>query len=155
MKFEEFGLSLPVLNALSEKGYENPTPIQAKAIPHILKGEDLLGSAQTGTGKTAAFAIPMIQNLTQVTPPTKGHGRKIRALVLAPTRELASQILDNFLSYGKNTPLKYLAIYGGVSQFAQEKSLQRGVDIVVATPADLSICLTSELWTYQASKSLC
>jgi len=154
MKFEEFGLSLPVLNALSEKGYENPTPIQAKAIPHILKGEDLLGSAQTGTGKTAAFAIPMIQNLTQVTPPTKGHGRKIRALVLAPTRELASQILDNFLSYGKNTPLKYLAIYGGVSQFAQEKSLQRGVDIVVATPGRLVDLLNQRIVDLSSIKIL-
>lgn len=137
MKFEEFGLSQPVMEAIAAQGYHTPTPIQAKAIPHALRGEDLLGSAETGTGKTAAFAIPIIHNLSGEGAPPKGHGRKIRALVVAPTRELASQILDSFQNYGKNTPLKFTAIYGGVSQFAQEKAIQRGVDIVVATPGRL------------------
>ncbi len=137
MKFENFGLSPAIMQALSTKGYTTPTPIQNQAIPVAMRGDDLLGSAETGSGKTAAFAIPVLHNLTQKGNPPKGHGRKIRALVIAPTRELSSQILDSFYAYGANTPLKFTAIYGGVPQSGQERALRNGADVVIATPGRL------------------
>ena len=134
--FNELDLIEPILSALESEGYTQPTPIQEQSIPTILKGKDLLGCAQTGTGKTAAFAIPMLQLLHRPHANTKGP-RAIKALVLTPTRELAIQIEESFKSYGKNLPLKYQVIFGGVGQKAQTDALQRGVDILVATPGRL------------------
>lgn len=137
MKFSEMGLAEPVLKAIEVEGYHTPSPIQAQAIPVVMSGRDVLGCAQTGTGKTAAFALPTIHRLINRGNPPKGHGRKIRALVIAPTRELANQICDSFLAYGKNTPLRTIAIYGGVSQGLQVRALRHGVDILIATPGRL------------------
>ncbi len=137
MTFQQMGLSEPILRAVSAAGYTQPTPIQAQAIGPVLAGRDLLGCAQTGTGKTAAFALPIVHRLTQGDPPRKGHGRRIRALVLSPTRELAVQISESFLTYGAETPLRVATILGGVSQHSQARALKHGVDIVVATPGRL------------------
>ncbi|TDX86241.1 DEAD/DEAH box helicase [Epilithonimonas xixisoli] len=133
MNFEELGLIKPILDALKAQGYEQPTPIQEKAIPSILQKKDLLGSAQTGTGKTAAFAIPILQNLSE----KDSHRNQIKALILTPTRELAIQIEENFQAYGKHLKLKSLVVFGGVKQHAQEQQLKRGVDILIATPGRL------------------
>lgn len=133
MNFEELGLIKPILDALKAQGYEQPTPIQEKAIPSILQKKDLLGSAQTGTGKTAAFAIPILQNLSE----KDQHRNQIKALILTPTRELAIQIEENFQAYGKNLKLRSLVIFGGVKQHQQEQQLKRGVDILIATPGRL------------------
>jgi len=116
--------------------YATPTPIQEKAIPHVLEGKDLLGSAQTGTGKTAAFALPILHRLAGESRNVRGR-RVVRSLVLTPTRELAMQIGDSFGDYGRHTGLRHAVIYGGVSQRPQEQALQRGVDILVATPGRL------------------
>ncbi|TWI89026.1 DEAD/DEAH box helicase [Chitinophaga japonensis] len=138
MSFEQLQLIAPVLEALSNEGYTNPTPIQQQSIPIILQQQDLLGCAQTGTGKTAAFAIPLLQLLHQQGQgiPPRGQ-RNIRALVLTPTRELAIQIGESFAAYGKYLPLRHLVIFGGVSQHAQVEALRKGVDILVATPGRL------------------
>ncbi len=133
MTFQELGLNAPILKALTEQGYETPSPIQQKAIPHALQGRDVLGCAQTGTGKTCAFATPILQRLAAEKP----QGRPIRALILTPTRELALQIQESFEAYGKHLPLRSVVIFGGVSQKPQEESLRRGVDILVATPGRL------------------
>lgn len=133
MKFSDLKIIKPILDALAQQGYENPTPIQEKAIPPILQKKDLLGSAQTGTGKTAAFAIPILQNLSE----NKEHYKNIKALILTPTRELAIQIEENFQAYGKNLPLKTTVIFGGVKQHQQEQNLRRGIDILIATPGRL------------------
>lgn len=133
MNFTDLKLIEPIAKALQEEGYTQPTPIQQKAIPNILQGRDLLGTAQTGTGKTAAFAIPILQNLSL----KKEKNRHIKALILTPTRELAIQIEESFHAYGRHIPLKTLVIFGGVKQGAQEQSLKRGVDILVATPGRL------------------
>lgn len=122
--------------ALESEGYEKPTEIQEQAIPKLLEGHDLLGVAQTGTGKTAAFALPILQKLNEQEP-TSNNKRKIKALVLAPTRELAVQISDSFKVYSKNLKLRTLVVYGGVSQHPQTKRLRQGVDILVATPGRL------------------
>ena len=137
MLFKDLNLIKPILDALDEEGYTSPTPIQQQAIPTILTGRDLLGCAQTGTGKTAAFAIPMLQQLAK--PITmQGHGqRPIRALVLTPTRELAIQIQESFNAYGRHLRLRNLVIFGGVNQNPQVDALRRGVDILVATPGRL------------------
>ena len=135
LSFEELNLITPILNALKTEGYTTPTPIQLQAIPHLLAGSDLLGYAQTGTGKTAAFALPILQYLDHHKKPKSP--RKIRALVLAPTRELAAQISDSFHSYGRNLKLSYSAIFGGVGHDRQIQSLSRGVDVLVATPGRL------------------
>ncbi len=134
MKFEELGINKEILNALYKQGYEKPSEIQAKAIPYILEGKDVLGLAQTGTGKTAAFAVPTIQNLSKNKVTGK---RKIRSLVLTPTRELAIQVYDSFVNYAKNTKIRSSVIYGGVGQGAQVRSLQQGCDVLVATPGRL------------------
>lgn len=135
MTFKELNIQEPVLKALSEKGYEKPTPIQEQAIPVALSGSDLLGIAQTGTGKTAAFAIPVIQWLNRK-PATTGK-RKIRALVLTPTRELAIQIDECFRDYARHTDVKHTVIFGGVKQSGQVEKLKAGVDVLVATPGRL------------------
>jgi ATP-dependent RNA helicase RhlE len=135
--FEQLSLIEPILNALKNEGYTTPTPIQEQAIPSILEGRDLLGCAQTGTGKTAAFAIPVLQLLCKekfTGQPKKGG---IKALILTPTRELAIQIEESFAAYGKNLGLKQLVIFGGVSQGAQTNALRNGVDILIATPGRL------------------
>ena len=136
MTFENLNIIEPILKALKAEGYEKPTPIQAEAIPVLLNKQDLLGCAQTGTGKTAAFAIPILQILHTENANQKGP-RPIKALILTPTRELAIQIDESFQSYGKNTSLKHLVIFGGVSQHSQVNSLRAGVDILVATPGRL------------------
>lgn len=135
--FDELNLIEPILSALKTEGYTQPTPIQEQSIPTILKSKDLLGCAQTGTGKTAAFAIPMLQLLHNPHANTKGPKTPIRALVLTPTRELAIQIEESFKAYGRNLPLRHLVIFGGVGQKAQTDALHRGVDILVATPGRL------------------
>ena len=136
MLFTDLKLIEPILRALQEEGYTQPTPIQEQAIPFILNGRDLLGCAQTGTGKTAAFAIPMLQLLTK--PYAQKPGQKnIRALILTPTRELAIQIEESFNAYGRHLRLKNQVIFGGVSQVPQTQALQRGTDILVATPGRL------------------
>jgi ATP-dependent RNA helicase RhlE len=136
MSFENLHLIEPVLRALKEEGYTVPTPIQAKAIPLVLHKKDILGVAQTGTGKTAAFAMPIIQLLSQEARPPHGK-RAIRSLILTPTRELAIQIGESFASYGRHTDLKYKVIFGGVSQHGQVTALHSGVDVLIATPGRL------------------
>jgi ATP-dependent RNA helicase RhlE len=136
MSFENLNLIEPILKALKTEGYTTPTPIQAQAIPIILQHKDLLGCAQTGTGKTAAFAIPTLQLLHQDRLAHKEQ-KTIKALILTPTRELALQIGESFSAYGKHTGLKNLVIFGGVSQNPQVDALRRGVDILVATPGRL------------------
>ena len=136
MKFEELNLIPPILSALKARGYTTPTPIQEEAIPVILEGKDLLGCAQTGTGKTAAFAIPLLQILHEEHKNGKGP-RAVKALILTPTRELAIQIGGSFAAYGKHTGLRNCVIYGGVPQTAQTNALKTGVDILVATPGRL------------------
>jgi len=131
--FTDLKLIKPILDALQQEGYTQPTPIQQKSIPHILEGRDLLGTAQTGTGKTAAFAIPILQNLTE----KNLKNNHIKALILTPTRELAIQIEESFNAYGRNLKLRNLVVFGGVKQGAQENALRRGVDILVATPGRL------------------
>ena len=135
MKFKNLKIIEPILKALAEEGYKAPTPIQEQAILHALEGKDILGCAQTGTGKTAAFAIPIIQNIYGQS--NKGSSRKIQSLILTPTRELAVQIEESFKTYGRYTNLKYGTVYGGVSQKPQTEKLRRGVDVLVATPGRL------------------
>ena len=132
--FARFGLRAPVLRAVAAEGYSTPTPIQVQAIPHVMQGRDLLGCAQTGTGKTAAFALPLLHRMSD---PAQARRRGPRVLVLAPTRELAVQIADSFRVYGKYVSLNYGVILGGVSQGTQVAALRRGVDVLVATPGRL------------------
>ncbi|MBS1624410.1 MAG: DEAD/DEAH box helicase, partial [Bacteroidetes bacterium] len=135
MTFQELNLIEPILRALQTEGYTNPTPIQAQSIPLTLQQRDVLGCAQTGTGKTAAFAIPILQLLNAEKPgATK---REIRSLILTPTRELAIQIGESFTAYGKHTGLKHTVIFGGVGQAPQVSALKSGVDILIATPGRL------------------
>ncbi|MCI8525403.1 MAG: DEAD/DEAH box helicase, partial [Oscillospiraceae bacterium] len=135
MTFESLQLMPALLRAVAEMGYEAPSPIQAAAIGPVLQGRDLIGCAQTGTGKTAAFAIPILQRLHSRAD--KSH-KPIRALILTPTRELALQIQENFTLYGKYLDLRSTVIFGGVGQAPQVEALQRGVDILVATPGRLN-----------------
>ncbi len=133
MKFNELGLSAELLRAVEEQGYETPTPIQREAIPHILAGHDILAGAQTGTGKTAGFTLPLLQLL-------KNHEsgpRLPRALILTPTRELAAQVNESVQTYGKYCPVRTMEIYGGVSARPQITKIRRGVDVVIATPGRL------------------
>lgn len=136
MLFKDLNIIEPIQKALIEAGYVNPTPIQEQSIPVLLKGRDFLGCAQTGTGKTAAFAIPILQNIEQ-NQKKLNNTRKIKALILAPTRELAIQIEENFTVYSKYMNLKNTVIFGGVSQNPQTKILRDGVDILIATPGRL------------------
>jgi ATP-dependent RNA helicase RhlE len=137
LSFNNLQLIEPLLKALAQEGYTIPTPIQHQSIPVILKQRDLLGCAQTGTGKTAAFAIPLLQLMAQQQHGPQLGKRPIRALILTPTRELAIQIEESFKAYGRHLNLKHLVIFGGVSQVNQVQSLNRGVDILVATPGRL------------------
>jgi ATP-dependent RNA helicase RhlE len=134
--FNDLNLIEPILLALKTEGYTSPTPIQAQTIPLALQHKDILGCAQTGTGKTAAFAIPIIQLLSQNKNVSPGK-REIKSLILTPTRELAIQIEESFKNYGKNTNLKCKVVFGGVSQHAQVESLRQGIDILIATPGRL------------------
>ena len=136
MLFENLNLIEPILKALKTEGYTNPTPIQEQAIPVVLDRKDLLGCAQTGTGKTAAFAIPMLQILHTEKGMQKGP-KQIKALILTPTRELAIQIGESFMAYGKHTGLNHLVVFGGVSQVPQVNALRHGIDILIATPGRL------------------
>lgn len=135
MTFKELGLIEPLLRALQDQGYERPTPIQAQSIPVLLNHKDLLGVAQTGTGKTAAFSIPILQHLANGAPP-QGK-RKIRTLVVTPTRELAIQIAENFTAYAKYTDIRNTVIFGGVKQTSQVYALNKAIDVLVATPGRL------------------
>lgn len=135
MIFKELNVIEPVLKAISEAGYEKPTEIQENSIPVVLKGRDILGCAQTGTGKTAAFAIPIIQNI--VTAKDNSKERSIKALIVAPTRELAIQIEENFTIYAKYLDIKNTVIFGGVNQTSQVRKINAGVDVLVATPGRL------------------
>jgi ATP-dependent RNA helicase RhlE len=157
MQFSLLGLAEPIVRAVRSEGYQTPTPIQSKAIPHVLAGRDLLGCAQTGTGKTAAFALPILHRLGATAPvnappppalkpgqhvhqsqgPKSGKGRRTRALILSPTRELASQIAESFQAYGKHADLRGAVIFGGINQGPQTRALQNGIDILVATPGRL------------------
>lgn len=136
MLFTDLELIKPILTALDKQGYTHPTPIQQQAIPHILDGKDVLGAAQTGTGKTAAFAIPTLQLLSQEKR-LENRSTAIKCLVLTPTRELAIQIDESFRDYGKGLALRHSVIFGGVSQHTQVQKLKRGLDILVATPGRL------------------
>ena len=166
MTFQSLRLSEPILRAVAAEGYTIPSPIQAGVIPHALEGRDVLGTAQTGTGKTAAFALPILDRLLQGLPatspaggerrspkgrgrgpkgPPRGHGRPARALVLCPTRELAAQILDSFRTYGRETPLRHTAIFGGVGQGRQVNAIRDGLDVLIATPGRLMDLLGQRL----------
>jgi ATP-dependent RNA helicase RhlE len=133
MLFNELGLSADLLRAVEEQGYKEPTPIQRQAIPHILEGHDILAGAQTGTGKTAGFTLPMLQRLGNA----PSGPRRVRALILTPTRELAAQVNESVRTYGKYRPVRTMEIYGGVSARPQITKIQRGVDVVIATPGRL------------------
>src|SRR5688500_14638979 len=153
MKFAQLGLAEPILRAVTDEGYITATPIQAQAIPHVIEGRDVLGCAQTGTGKTAAFALPSLHRLAAMNGHAKNaphngnpHAkpahdkqirRPIRCLVLSPTRELAVQIGDSFKAYGRHVGLRHTVIYGGVGQGSQTTALNAGVDVLVATPGRL------------------
>ena len=143
MTFRDLGLCAPILTALKEQGYVAPSPIQEKAIPPALAGRDVLGCAQTGTGKTCAFATPILQRLSETAP----QGRPIRALILTPTRELAIQIGESFEAYGKHLKLRHTVIFGGVGQNPQVEALKQGVDILVATPGRLMDLYNQKLLT--------
>jgi ATP-dependent RNA helicase RhlE len=139
MEFSQLGLIAPIARAVAAEGYTTPTPIQAQAIPHVLGGRDLLGLAQTGTGKTAAFALPILQRLAvenAIIVGPSGH-RRIRCLVLTPTRELAAQINESFATYGRHLPLRAAVVFGGVGIEPQKQTLRAGIDILVATPGRL------------------
>ena len=136
MAFKNLEIIEPILKALADEGYTTPTPIQQQSIPLVLERKDLLGCAQTGTGKTAAFAIPILQILHQEKEQERGR-KQIKALILTPTRELAIQIDESFAAYGKYTGLTHMVIFGGVSQFHQTNQLKNGIDILVATPGRL------------------
>lgn len=136
MSFETLGLSAPLLRALKAENYETPTPIQLQSIPVVLKGRDLLGCAQTGTGKTAAFALPILHMLYDQKLSGKPMGG-IQALIITPTRELAIQIDESFTAYGRYTSIRHIAIFGGVSQHLQVQALKKGIDVLVATPGRL------------------
>lgn len=133
MSFKDLSLIEPILNALTEEGYSNPTPIQKQAIPILLQGRDLLGCAQTGTGKTAAFAIPTLQLLHQ----KSSASNNIKSLILTPTRELAIQINESFAAYGRYLNVRHAVIFGGVSQHSQVQQIRKGVDVLIATPGRL------------------
>ncbi|MCB1383595.1 MAG: DEAD/DEAH box helicase, partial [Notoacmeibacter sp.] len=133
MTFADLGLSAKVASAVADAGYVTPTPIQAGAIPHALEGKDILGIAQTGTGKTASFVLPMLTRLEK----GRARARMPRTLILEPTRELAAQVEENFVKYGKNHRLNVALLIGGVSFDDQLRKLERGADVLIATPGRL------------------
>jgi len=144
MTFDSLNLIEPIFKAIKEEGYVNPTPIQSEAIPEVLKGRDLLGCAQTGTGKTAAFSIPILQTLTN-NPGITGRRRPVRSLIVTPTRELAIQINESIRTYGRHIKLTSAVIFGGVNQNSQVNALRNGVDILVATPGRLLDLMNQKL----------
>jgi len=134
MSFASLGLSTPILEAVSEKGYETPSPIQLKAIPSVLEGRDIMAAAQTGTGKTAGFTLPILDLLSKG---EQAQANQARTLILTPTRELAAQVADSVATYGKNLPLRSSVVFGGVKINPQMMKLRKGVDVLVATPGRL------------------
>ena len=144
MSFDQLGLSKLLLKAISEEGYDIPTPIQQKAIPIVLEGKDILAGAQTGTGKTAAFTLPLLQLLSDSSHP-KGK-KRVRTLILTPTRELAAQVGESVKLYGKYLPFTSTVIFGGVGINPQRAILKKGVDIVIATPGRLLDLVSQGLW---------
>ncbi|MBX3402052.1 MAG: DEAD/DEAH box helicase [Phycisphaeraceae bacterium] len=155
LQFSSLGLADPILRSLNTEGYTTPTPIQAQAIPPVLEGRDLLGCAQTGTGKTAAFALPILHRLHAQPADKSRRGPALpRVLVLSPTRELATQIGESFAVYGRHTGLSHTVIFGGVSQYHQVKALQRGVDVLVATPGRLIDLMEQRLVNLSAVRVL-
>ncbi len=137
-RFEDFGLAPPILQALAEQGYTTPTPIQAQAIPVVMQGRDVMGAAQTGTGKTAGFSLPIIQQLLPHASASASPARHpVRALILTPTRELADQVADNVKAYSRHTPLRSTVVFGGVDMAPQTAALRAGVEILIATPGRL------------------
>ncbi len=134
MTFDSLGLSAPILDAVSAKGYETPSPIQAKAIPAVIAGQDVMAAAQTGTGKTAGFTLPILEKLSQG---KRAGPNQVRALILTPTRELAAQVSESVATYGKNLPLRSTVVFGGVKINPQMMKLRKGVDVLVATPGRL------------------
>ena len=151
MTFDELGLDQKLVQAVKAEGYTTPTPIQVQAIPYVLQGRDVLGCAQTGTGKTAAFALPTLQRLAASTP---GGPPKIRCLVVTPTRELATQVAESFETYGRGLDLYVTVIFGGVGQDKQVKELRQGVDILVATPGRLLDLMNQRLVSLQGVEVL-
>src|SRR5437016_13089768 len=145
MRFEDLRLSEPLLRAVRTAGYRQPTPIQTDTIPHVFAGRDVLGCAQTGTGKTAAFALPILQRLSTTAPRVPGRPGRIRALVLCPTRELAAQIHESFQTYGRHTGVRQAVVFGGVNQNPQARALRAGADVLVATPGRLLDLLQQRL----------
>ncbi|MGZ5183270.1 MAG: DEAD/DEAH box helicase, partial [Ramlibacter sp.] len=138
VRFADFGLAPEILRALSDQGYVHPTPIQSQAIPVVLQGHDVMGAAQTGTGKTAGFSLPIIQLLLPHANTSMSPARHaVRALILTPTRELAVQVADNVKAYAKHTPLRSTVVFGGMDMKPQTEILRRGVEIVIATPGRL------------------
>ena len=148
MSFSTFGLEDEILRAIQKAGYIRPTPVQTAAIPKVMQGNDLIAIAQTGTGKTAAFVLPMLHRLSEANRAGKLYG--VKALILAPTRELAVQIMENIRSYGRHLPIRVAAIYGGVEEEAQIKAIRKGVHIIVATPGRLIDLLGRQKVDFQA-----
>ena len=146
MSFKELHLSAPILKAVADEGYTTPTPVQAQAIPHILAGRDMLAGAQTGTGKTAGFTLPILELLSREQKP-QAKKRNIRTLILTPTRELAAQVGESVKTYGKYLPFRSTIVFGGVGVNPQIKALNNGVDILIATPEDCLILSRKELST--------
>ena len=134
MSFDSLGLSAPILKAIAEKGYETPSPIQAQSIPAILAGKDVMAAAQTGTGKTAGFTLPILERLIEG---ERAQANQVRVLVLTPTRELAAQVGDSVATYGAHLPLRSAVVFGGVKINPQMMKLRKGVDVLVATPGRL------------------
>ncbi|MFQ5561158.1 MAG: DEAD/DEAH box helicase, partial [Nitrospinota bacterium] len=134
MSFSSLGLSAPILEAVADQGYETPSPIQAQAIPAVIEGKDVMAAAQTGTGKTAGFTLPILETLSKG---NRARPNQVRALILTPTRELAAQIAESVGTYGKNLPLRSTVVFGGVKINPQMMKLRKGVDILVATPGRL------------------
>ena len=134
MSFNELGLSEPLLRAIQDKGYDTPSPIQQQAIPAVLSGQDVMAAAQTGTGKTAGFTLPLLHRLSRG---NLARANSVRALVLTPTRELAAQVADSVTTYGKYLPLKSVVVFGGVKINPQMMAMRKGADVLVATPGRL------------------
>ena len=144
MHFESLNIIEPILKSLKEEGYTLPTPIKVQAIPIVLRGTDLIGCAQTGTGKTAVFAVPILQLLSKTR--SSDRKRKIRSLIVTPIRELAIQIEESFKAYGRHTGLTCTVVFGGVNQNPQTNALRNGIDILVATPGRLPDLMTRDLF---------
>ena len=155
VRFDQLGLRPEILRAILEQGYETPTPIQAQAIPMVLAGRDLMGGAQTGTGKTAAFTLPLLQRLSHHANPSPSPARHpVRALILTPTRELAMQVQDNLQSYAKYLPFRTLVVYGGVDIKVQIAEIRKGVEFLVATPGRLLDLVEQKLLNFQSVEAL-